>query len=118
MVKVDARAVVLARRAKFVSAALAGTLACGKSTAPPDSGTPSPCLSVVADPQPCLTVAVPQPPPPQDAGRADGGTTVPMPCLKVKVPPGSHPVGDAAPDCRVPYTIDEQGQKRFKPECL
>lgn len=117
MKRPDARMIVLARRAKFVSAALAGTLACGKSTAPPDEHTPRVCLSAAPlDPRPCLSVAMPKPPA-EDAGAADGGKLVPMPCLKVAVPPGSKPV-DAHPDCGVPYTIDAQGLKRYKPECL
>lgn len=110
----DARAIILARRAKFVSAALAGTLACGKTTAPPDDHTPRVCLSAApVEPRPCLTVVAPFQP--DDAGP---DAAIPVPCLKVRAPPSSKPIGDAAPDCRVPYTIEADGKKRIKPECL
>ena len=84
----DNRRLILARRARFVAAALAGvaasTAGCGKA---------EPCLSQVVnpdsgEPQPCLT-----PPNPNidagDAGAdADAGSDAePQPCL-------SPPVGD------------------------
>jgi hypothetical protein len=74
----DARKKILARRATFVAAALAG-VACGKE--PRES--PQPCLSVPfipaeasapdAEPRPCLT---PMPSPTEDAAP-------PKPCLSV-----------------------------------
>lgn len=97
----DAKKKILARRAKFVAAAIAGLAAsCGKEDAP------RPCLSpppIPADasvgppppPQPCLSVAVPQEPPPQ-------------PCLG---PPANA-------DCVTPYFYDAQGVKHYKPQCL
>ena len=92
----EARKRILARRASFVAAALAGvSTACGKEPSPP----PQPCLSQVkavddaAAPQPCLEVppppvatdgGSPEPclriiPPPAETG--DGGRPMPMPCL-------------------------------------
>jgi hypothetical protein len=76
----EARKKILARRATFVAAALAGvSTACGKEPGPP----PQPCLSVLAPvedagPEPGLS---PAPPPsrPEEGG-------VPMPCLKVAAP--------------------------------
>ncbi len=84
----ESKRIILARRAKFVAAALAGLNAamCGGETSEPqpclsiaqeDGGSPQPCLSPAfdasrpdaadadAEPQPCLS------PPPPDAG--DGG---------------------------------------------
>ncbi len=106
----DAKKAILARRARFVAAALAGIgIACGKDPAPP----PQPCLSqpynppdASAPPEPCLSVE----PTPVDAGPQDTGapetstsssTTTqndakdaatpppppPHPCLSVKPPP-------------------------------
>lgn len=104
----DVKRLILARRAKFVAAALVSLNAamCGGSTettqpepclsprdpgrvdAGEDTGTPQPCLSVQptdagpgedAGPQPCLS-------PPFDAGEdADAG---PQPCLKMPMRPG------------------------------
>jgi hypothetical protein len=94
----EARRLILARRARFVAAALTGLTAamCGgtEDEANPrpcldvaqDGGTPQPCLSTVEDaaPQPCLDV-VPDAgdgggDAGEDAGDADAG---PQPCLKV-----------------------------------
>ena len=121
----DARKLILSRRARFVAAALAGLAAdgCGKTTAPPDAGAqvdpnapqtvPAVCLSAaspspdppdaepVPSPAPCLTAA---PPPPQPCLRV----APPHPCLKPPPPP----------KCDPPFTIDKDGKKRFKPECL
>jgi serine/threonine-protein kinase len=105
----DARKKILARRAKFVAAAVAGiAVACGKEPAPQPclsatpvddaSVPPQPCLS---PPQPCLSVYYP----PEDAAP-------PRPCLKPMAP------SDAGKKCDPPYTIDANGMKHFKPECL
>lgn len=85
----DAKAIVLARRAKFVAAAVAGVgIACGKTETTP----PQPCLSVAyvpdAAPQPCLSpVAVPPDAAadagPTDAGPSDASVPIPVPCLSV-----------------------------------
>lgn len=85
----DAKKILLARRARFVAAAIAGlSMGCGKEAAP------HPCLDVAPEqdgapaqpPAPCLTVAPPQPPPPE-----------PQPCLSVYVPrdAGTPPKRDA-----------------------
>jgi hypothetical protein len=79
----DARAQILARRARFVAAALTGlgALACARDPAPP----PEPCLSQPMQPEPdarsaepevCLSVEPEpdQPPPP------------PQPCLSPPLP--------------------------------
>jgi len=98
----DSKKLILARRARFVAAALAsvaattplivGAEACGGET---EEQSPQPCLSVDAEPpkdvtpQPCLSVdaeppkdATPQPcldiEPPKDAAGADAD---PQPCL-------------------------------------
>jgi hypothetical protein len=80
----EAKRRILARRARFVAAAMTGAaVACGKEKAEP----PQPCLSVVyvppdagaeaaAPPAPCLTVAPPSPAVP-DAGAH------PRPCLSI-----------------------------------
>jgi hypothetical protein len=95
-----AKATILARRARFVRAAVAtmvagGALgACGKAQPclepPPrfdagDDATPEPCLSPLppdaadAEPQPCLEPAIPDDGSNgSDADAEDGG---PMPCL-------------------------------------
>jgi hypothetical protein len=78
----DAKRKILARRARFVAAAIAGagiSISCGKS---------QPCLSVthIPDPdaapapQPCLSE--PEPPAPSSTQQA-----APMPCLEVAPPP-------------------------------
>jgi hypothetical protein len=95
--------IVLARRARFIAAAVASVgIACGKENKEP----PMPCLSVAyippdAEPMPCLS-----PPPmdtndaaPTDAGApdADAGkpttkvrttqpTAAPLPCLSPRIP--------------------------------
>lgn len=91
----EARKKILARRATFVAAALAGvSTACGKEPSPPpqpclsqvrtmdDGAAPEPCLSPppleaidAGAPEPCLKVRAPQP------DSEDGGRPVPMPCL-------------------------------------
>jgi hypothetical protein len=96
----DVKELVLARRARFIAAAVASVgIACGKESREP----PMPCLSVAyippdAEPMPCLSVAVDTPDAAEDAGPTDAGkpdadagktpakvkpppTTVPMPCL-------------------------------------
>jgi len=86
-----ARRTVLARRARFVAAAVASVgLACGKTDA-----IPQPCLEPVpadaAAPMPCLTVTMtadtPPPPRPADAGEAPTPSP-PMPCLSVAMDAG------------------------------
>jgi hypothetical protein len=98
----DAKKKILARRARFIAAAVAGiSISCGKDrpepclsvTHVPDpdaASTPQPCLEVTASddggaPQPCLSPP-PQPclsvyNPPPDAGPP------PRPCLKPMTPP-------------------------------
>lgn len=101
MGKDDPKSLILARRAKFVAAALAGVTgvatACGGSTDETGSSkNPEPCLGVQccpdADPQPCLT---PLQPDASDGGDAsdDGATNddadaEPQPCLAP--PPGDQ----------------------------
>ena len=86
----DARRIILARRAAFVTAALA-SVACHN----PES-KPEPCLSVVETPEPDAgppppTQSAPpiyEPPigpPDADAGKPDAGH--PRPCLKVRPQP-------------------------------
>jgi hypothetical protein len=106
----DAKRLILARRARFVAAALAGVagvaVACGGSI---DDADPQPCLSppyqprdagsgTDAEPQPCLEPLPPDAgddaepqvclsPLPPDAGDAgDADTGVPQPCLS-QLPP-------------------------------
>lgn len=97
----DPKSLVLARRAKFVAAALAGVTgvatACGGSTESSSSGNPEPCLGVACcpeepNPQPCLSQVAPDAPidaPPDASGDGDGGGDAndgdadaqPQPCL-------------------------------------
>ncbi len=105
----EARKKILARRATFVAAALAGvSTACGKEPSPPpqpclsqvqrpdDGGAPEPCLSPAlreeaidaGAPEPCLRVIAP----PTEA--ADAGKPMPMPCL-TPVRPTTHDAGAA-----------------------
>jgi hypothetical protein len=104
----DAKKLILARRAKFVAAALAGmtgvATACGGSTEDGKASNPNPCLGVECcpenPPEPCLSP--PYEPPDADAavdgnddanGDADDAATnkdadaEPQPCL-------SPPIGD------------------------
>lgn len=116
----DAKKIVLARRARFLAAAVASVgIACGK-----DSGPPQPCLSQPyiapdAEPMPCLSpVAVEQPdaaqpqpclaPPPPDAGPPP---EPPRPCLSPppynpdagkKPPPEAGPPGPPPRPCLTP----------------
>jgi len=100
--KKSARDIVLARRAKFVAAAVAGIgIACGKESQP----NPQPCLSVAypmddagPPPQPCLSPVVAHepdadvapmpclspPPAPPDAGATT--EPAPVPCLSMTPP--------------------------------
>jgi hypothetical protein len=109
----DAKKLILARRARFIAAAVASVgIACGKKDVPPQ-----PCLSepMIRDdaeaPQPCLSVAIPTDPLPPDAEpprpclsianpntRPDAGTTtakpkppLPQKCLSIAKPPENHP---------------------------
>lgn len=98
------REAILARRKRFVAAAVATMgIACGKTTAPapgPDASSPAPCLTAVPVVEPW-----------------DGGPAPPLqpprPCLKVAMPRDAQ-----AADCSTPYYIDEKGLKHYKPECL
>ena len=111
----DAKKLVLARRARFVAAALAGmTIACGKEKAP------HPCLDVppaedasAPTPQVCLSAA-PQgwSPPPENQS--------PRPCLSIADPDllDAGSTKKPPPGCDPPYTLDAHGKKHFKPECL
>ena len=84
----DAKNAILARRAKFVAAALAGiTMACGKENAPhPCLDVPPPEDAATIQPMTCLTTTAPPPSaPPPDAGVA-------RPCLEV-MPPKAKPKG-------------------------
>ena len=93
----SARRLILARRARFVAAALAGvtaTAAVGAATEACGGGTeqtrskedaeaePQPCLGVdwqeEAGPQPCLSVDAQVP---EDAGDEDDAEAGPQPCL-------------------------------------
>lgn len=98
----EARRLVLARRARFVAAALAGaSIACGKETAQP----PLPCLSIAspvdASPRPCLEVEAPPAdaadggaPSPDDAGGAGGAGDAGVPA---RADAGVHAPGPIAP---------------------
>lgn len=113
----DARKIVLARRARFLAAAIAGVgVACSDPKHPP-----MPCLEPMADPdagmdaggaepQVCLSVAEPepqpclQPLPPPDAGAPDSApvaadpTPPPTTTAKPKKPPHPKPqVADPMP---------------------
>ena len=97
----EAKKLILARRARFVAAAVAmNAVMCGGETDEGTQGDPRPCLSNTAmdggaPPEPCLSpsrdpdAGTPQPcldvvpPDAGDDGR-DGG--VPQPCLSVPAP--------------------------------
>ena len=94
----DAKKIILARRARFVAAAVASVgIACGKT----ESSPPMPCLSIAVPydaepppPQPCLS------PMPADAALFDAATDgptdagpdapIPVPCLSIR-PPTKEP---------------------------
>lgn len=131
----EARKKILARRATFVAAALAGvSTACGKEP----QNVPQPCLSVPvsrdAGPEPCLSVVAPA----VDAGAAEpsgaGATDLadaggvapteatdastpprPTPCLRVAAPPSRDGGGKAHPrpclSIRPPSKTDPQDKK-------
>lgn len=98
----DSKKRILARRAKFMVAAIAASgVACAQVDDDPkpttDAGAdtrPNPCLS--ADAEPCLSVALdtgadtePMPclePPIEDTGVHDDADAEPMPCLKMPPP--------------------------------
>jgi len=97
----DSKKLILARRARFVAAALAGVgVACGKEPA-----QPQPCLSPVyvappdAEPMPCLSPPVYVPPDADtttteasDAGAgAEPDAAKPMPCLSPRPNPTPPP---------------------------
>jgi hypothetical protein len=121
----DARDKILARRAAFIAAALAGVGACKEPETPPQ-----PCLSPVPTepvPQPCLVPIAPTEPTDagseSDAGNANtpltekpcleviapsppdaGAPPKPQPCLKIVPPSGStRPPGPPRPQvCLTP----------------
>ena len=98
----DAKRKILARRAQFVAAALAGLAgqACGKTDKPEGLVQPAETVPdaapLSAPPMPCLTVTAPHPPAPAPPPR-----------------PSAHPA-----DCNPPWKLDAQGNKIFKKECL
>ncbi len=90
---------VLARRATFVAAALAGvSSACGK-----EPNTSTPCLTPVptetAQPSVCLTPVEPSsdagapPPTPTTMTTSDAGRAGPVPCLSVRIRPQDEDAG-------------------------
>jgi hypothetical protein len=96
----DAKRLILARRARFVAAALAGVaIACGGSTT--DDANPEPCLGpqyqpprdaggdADAQPQPCL-----EPPIQEDAGADADADAEPQPCLSPLPPDASDDAGE------------------------
>ena len=102
---------VLARRARFVAAAVAGiAVACGKEKAP------APCLEVTAapsdaaSPEPCLSVFSRD----LDAAPAPPATEPPRPCLSI----APRRDAGARKDCDPPFVIGPDGVRRYKPECL
>jgi hypothetical protein len=127
----DDKKLVLARRAKFVAAALAGvSVACGKEPAPP----PQPCLSVPMDnrdagapeppPQPCLTpMMMPEDAGPPAAatdasagdastsGAKDAGTAPPKPtpCLAPPLPTNTAPTKPMP--CLTPVRPPDKGTR-------
>lgn len=77
----DAKKTILARRARFVAAAMASmSLACGKEHA-----DPQPCLSEPYHP-PDAAPAPSDTAPPQPCLSATAATAEPMPCLSVARP--------------------------------
>lgn len=88
----DPRAIILARRAKYVAMALAGagiaacssTQVCLDIALPEDSGTDAADAGDAADsiPQPCLSPPIDSGTPSDDGGdAADAADTTPQPCL-------------------------------------
>lgn len=87
----EAKRLILARRARFVAAAVAGiAAACGGST---EDTRPTPCLepgirdsgadAADADPKPCLS---PLPPDASSDASDDADAGIPQPCLS-RLPP-------------------------------
>lgn len=129
----EARKRILARRASFVAAALAGvSTACGKEPTQP----PQPCLSMPlivedAGPEPCLSPVPPEEVPsdagaPVDAGSATPGevgvgappdAAAPVPCLRVIAPPGG-PRPQVCLSPRAPSTGDGGKPKPPPQPCL
>ncbi len=92
-----ARKAILARRAKFIAAAVASVgIACGKTTS--NDPPPMPCLSVPiqtdAEPRPCLKVAM-EP----DARAEAPDAAPPQPCLSIAIQPDA--AADAGPKPKV-----------------
>ena len=89
--KDKARRVILARRARFVAAAMAGAgaaMSCGKETVKPsdDAAVQAPMTCLTATPTPCLSTV------PPDWETNDAGTIAPRVCLSVST---SNPPKDA-----------------------
>ena len=82
----DARKVILARRARFLAAAMAVT-GCGKETVPASPPDASPLLADPIAPKPCLELAPPQP-------CLEIQAPPPAVCLKIAPPPNRR---DASP---------------------
>ncbi len=93
------------------TAAAPGTGAAADTAAPPTSATPTPTA-------PPTNVAAPHAPPPADALSGS-----PRPRHGAAAAEGAHrppvePKKPAAPNCDPPYTVDDQGHKMYKMECL
>ena len=100
----DARRIILARRARFVAAAVASIgIACGK-----EKVSPTVCLSV------STVVAPDASSPPPDAATAtgeDGGSTItPAPCLSVPAPRDAGPPPQPQPCLRVKAPTQDDGK--------
>jgi hypothetical protein len=126
----DDKKLILARRAKFVAAALAGvSVACGKEPTPPPA---QPCLSVPMEhadagaPEPCLSVIDPDwerdaSPTPVDAGAApttrlqqsDASTPPPKPtpCLAPPLPSNTGTVKPPPRPCLSVVKPPDKGAK-------
>ena len=105
----------------FVIGARMNNLSAKAAMVPPSSATP-PVVSATAplpEPTPKNDVAAdpPAPPAPKDPAPIDSGKKKPT-TTPIRKPPRTVTTGTPSKNCNPPYTVDAQGDRHYKPECV
>lgn len=115
------RLVVLVAGAATVLALAASAFAVGRRVGPSGSGSSElaavPSTSVPTAAAPATSVSTPPPPAVASAAPVESapvGSSAPQASTK----PGLKPKSPKRPDCRVPYVVDANGDRHYRPECV
>jgi len=86
-------------------------------TAPAPSPSATPAVTAAVTVAPPASVAAPVTPPPvRQAPRPSAPVRPQPPAAPASAPPTTPPA--AKPNCAIPYVIDADGHRQYKPECL